>query len=136
VFPKETVDCTTCERAEIYDLAGTLVTGFALPHPGDRTATGGDTMSLGFTGRLLWMYEYTPGHHNHGFGGPESCGYDVYDVTTGKRARTLAEATGEWAKLTKGCTVRALPPTADGGALAFAAVGVREARVYKLASPP
>lgn len=137
VFPSGTASCASCDRAEIYDLAGKLVTGFALPHPVDRTA-GGDAMSLGFTGRLLWMYDYTPQSRNdyNGMRSKERCGYDVYDVTTGKRVRTLADATGEWAKVSKACTVRALLPTSDGGAIVFAAVDAREARVYKLAAPP
>lgn len=137
VLPKLRAGCTTCESVEIYDLSGKLVTGFALPDPGDRT-TGGKAMSLGFTGRLLWMYAYSPASRNdfNGWSSSQRCGYEVYDVTTGKRVRTLADATGEWAKLTKDCKVRALLPTSDGGAIAFAAVDWREALVIKLAAPP
>jgi hypothetical protein len=136
VFPKQTAGCTTCESVEVYDLAGKRIGGFALPHPGDRTVGDPAAMSLGFDGRLLWMYEYDPGHRNHGFGGREGCGYEVYDVASGKRVRSLADAGGEWAKLTKNCAVRALLPTPDGGAIAFVVLGVREARVVKLAAPP
>ena len=135
VFTKVTADCKTCDSAAIYDLAGRPMTEFRLARPGDRTVDARDR-ELGFDGRLLWMYGYYPAHYNHGIGGPESCGYEAYDVAAGKRVRTLADARGDWARLTKDCAVRALLPTADGGALAFVVVGVREARVVKFAAPP
>jgi len=123
---------------------GHLLDAFDLP-PVDATASPGPqyldrgNTSLGFDGRLLWIYEYTPEHNSDMLGTKtnEHCGYEVYDAMHGgAHVRSLSVATGDWARMTKSCRTRALLPTADGGAIAFVVGNERRAEVVKFDGPP
>jgi len=139
VFDAPRAGCEACSRAEVYDLrSGKQAAGFGLLAPGDATAS--DVGTVGFDGKVLWMYSYRAEvHTDFGLQGSESCGYDAYDVATGQHFRTLSSAARDWRRISAGCRVRALLPMADGGALAFALLSNQErrvARVYKFAAPP
>ena len=118
--------------------SGAIVHRFDVATGGDAVYPFGDGVSIGFDGRSLWFYWYRPEHNSDVLGTKtsEACGYDVYDVETGKRVRSLADARGDWARVSKGCHVRGLVPTADGGAIAFAVGGDRKAEVIKFDGPP
>jgi len=50
----------------------------------------------------------------------ERCSYEVFDTArSGRRVRTLADAGGEWARITHDCHVVQLSPTVDGGVVAL-----------------
>ena len=139
VYIADAPDGTTPTRAEVrglgngalertFDLSGTMGAVFALD----------DKATIGFDGRSLWFYRYTAARRSDvtGTTTPESCAYDVYDTASGKRVRTLAQATGEWARISGSCKVHALLATADGGAIAFAVGGDRQAEIVKFDGPP
>ena len=136
---QERPDGTEPIRVEIHELGGgQAVRTFDLPSATDAIYPFDEQVSIGFDGRMLWLYLYRAAHDNDVLGtrSPEKCLYDVIDTDTGKRVRTLADATGDWARISKGCRVHALVATGDGGAIAFAVGGDRKAEVIKFDGPP
>ena len=123
-------------RAAIYRLdEARRIREFDL-RPVTERATIGERATLGFDGTVLWTYLYQPAGRDDGHAHRESCGYEVYDVATGQRLRTLETAAGSWAGLVGDCRVRALLPRPDGGVIAVHASDHTTAIVVKFAHPP
>jgi hypothetical protein len=137
----EQPECALCPRVEVRNLAdGQLAHGFKLPVDVDPfpldPARGNAT--VGFDGRQVWFFTYSASHHSDvtGASAKERCSYDVFDVATGAKQRSLANAADEWASLTRGCRTHALLPTSNGGAIAIAVDDGTRATAAKFASPP
>ncbi len=123
------------KRFEVFDLAtGSRIRSVELPPFSERTAYSVQA-DLGFDGNEIWAYLYAPPSNGSIFIHKEICRYDVFDATTGRLMRTLADATGEWKRLTVGCAVRALLPQPDG-VIAVHVDGPSSATIIKLAEPP
>lgn len=142
VHDSSRLDCTTCEAVSVVALAdGRRLRTFELALTSDRTTAISDRTTIGFDGRELWIYMYTPASGGAIAISREGCGYEVYDASpssssTGKRLRTLADARGTWAELTNECRVRALLPQPDGGVIAVRVDDHRAARAVKFTSAP
>lgn len=126
------------ERVEVFDLVtGKRLRDLVLPPFSKRTAYSEDA-TLGFDGGVIWMYFYAPPPRGDMVLvlSDESCGYDVYDATTGRRLRTLDSATGTWKRMTAECAVRALIAQPDGGVVAVRVDGPTQATITKLDRAP
>jgi hypothetical protein len=119
VVAKDAKRCETCAKVVIVSSSdGKVVREVPLE---SRIAS--EASSVGFAGDQLWLYRYVPAHKGSELapaGGrdvPPRCAYEAHDLrAAGKPPRTLADAKGEWAKLTSDCQVRALVPR--GGVVA------------------
>ncbi|MEJ7599058.1 MAG: hypothetical protein WKG01_14210 [Kofleriaceae bacterium] len=131
--------CTSCgDRVAIYRLDERRRIRELALQPASERLTIGERATWGFDGTVLWTYLYESAGRNDAGPYPhrESCGYEVYEVSTGNRVRTLETATGTWGALLANCRVRALLPRPDGGVLAIHATDERRATAVKFAHPP
>ncbi|MEP6864161.1 MAG: hypothetical protein ABJE66_26280 [Deltaproteobacteria bacterium] len=137
----EHAECALCPRVETRSLAdGRVANSFKLPvdvepfppEPGRGTA------AVGFDGRQVWFFTYFGPHQSDvlGTSSDQKCSYDVFDAATGARLRTLVNATGAWASLSRGCRTHALIPISDGGGIAIAIDDGAHATATKFATPP
>ncbi|HLL22392.1 MAG TPA: hypothetical protein VK427_09690 [Kofleriaceae bacterium] len=108
-------------HAEIWDLPRQrLVRRVRLPPISERTAYS-DSASLGFDGKVIWMYLYAPPNSGDSVivVRRRFCAYDVYDATSGALLRTMKDASGQWRSLAADCRIRALLPRENGRVLAI-----------------
>jgi len=137
----ERPECALCPRVETRNLAdGHVAHSFTLPidvepFPPDPVR---GTASVGFDGGQVWFFTYFGPHRSDvlGTSTDQKCSYDVFDAATGALLRTLKNATGEWASLSRSCRTHALIPTSDGGGIAIAVDDRAHATATKFTTPP
>jgi hypothetical protein len=134
-------ECALCARVEVRALTdGHVEHSFELPDvvdPFPPDPVRGNA-SVGFDGRQVWFFSYAAPHHSDvtGTSAGLQCSYDVFDATTGTKLRSLANAAGEWASLSRDCRTHALISTGDGGAIALSIDDAMHATATKFATAP
>jgi hypothetical protein len=140
VLARDTARCASCLRLALISAAdGRPMPGVALP---PTTIAEGAT-SAGLSSESVWFYRYVPAHMTSELAPAgrtpvaTACQYEVYDLgNAAAPVRTLAQADGEWRRVSGDCRVRSLVPLHDGHVAAITVVGESRVEVIEFNAAP